>query len=135
MAAYSSLSSPGACCGRASSWCFSRRCLSALTDCRSAVAAAATEGAPAGNPLAASPPAPRHVRGGTERYYQRAARGLTYDDAATTEVAFRALAAEIAAAEPDPFLVLRTLRLTREHARQLIATLRDLAAVAEDASD
>jgi DNA-binding transcriptional ArsR family regulator len=81
------------------------------------------------------PAGTRHVRGGTERYYQRVARGLTYDDAATTEVAFRALAAEIAAAEPDPFLVLRTLRLTPEHARQLIATLRALAAEAEDASD
>jgi DNA-binding transcriptional ArsR family regulator len=77
----------------------------------------------------------RHVRGGTEQYYQRASRGLSYDDAATTEVAFRALAAEIAVAEPDPFLVLRTLRLTPEHASQLTATLRDLAHQAEDAGD
>ena len=77
----------------------------------------------------------RQVRGGTEQYYQRASRGLTYDDARTTEVAFHALAAEIAAAEPDPFLVLRTLRLTPEHARQLTATLQDLANQAEDASD
>lgn len=81
------------------------------------------------------PAGTRQVRGGTEQYYQRASRGLTYDDAATTEVAFRALAAEIAAAEPDPFLVLRTLRLTPEHARQLTATLRDLAHQAEDADD
>ena len=63
------------------------------------------------------PAGTRQVRGGTEQYYQRTSRGLTYDDAATTEVAFRALAAEIAAAEPDPFLVLRTLRLTPEHAQ------------------
>src|SRR6185436_282372 len=48
----------------------------------------------------------RQVRGGTEQYYSRAARKLSFDDAPTTEVAFRALAAEIAAAEPDPFLVL-----------------------------
>jgi DNA-binding transcriptional ArsR family regulator len=77
----------------------------------------------------------RQVRGGTEQYYQRASRGLKYDDARTTEVAFRGLAAEIAAAEPDPFLVLRTLRLTSEHARQLTVTLRDLAHQPEDASD
>jgi DNA-binding transcriptional ArsR family regulator len=81
------------------------------------------------------PAGTRRVRGGTEQYYQRAARALTYDDAATTEVAFRALAAEIAAAEPEPFLVLRSLRLTPEHARQLTATLRGLADQAGDASD
>ena len=81
------------------------------------------------------PAGTRQVRGGTEQYYQRASRGLKYDDAATTEVAFHALAAEIAAAEPDPFLMLRTLRLTPEHARQLTATLRDLAYRAEDADD
>ena len=77
----------------------------------------------------------RQVRGGTEQYYRRAARALAYDDAETVEVAFRALAAEIAAAEPDPFLVLRTLRLTPEHARQISATLHDLAGQAEDAGD
>ena len=81
------------------------------------------------------PAGTRQVRGGTEQYYQRASRGLAYDDAATTEVAFRALAAEIAAAEPGPFLVMRTLRLTPEHAQQLTATLHDLAHQAEDASD
>ena len=81
------------------------------------------------------PAGTRQVRGGTEQYYQRASRGLTYDDAATTEVAFRALAAEIAAAEPEPFLIMRTLRLTPEHAQQLTATLNDLARQAEDASD
>jgi DNA-binding transcriptional ArsR family regulator len=81
------------------------------------------------------PAGTRQVRGGTEQYYQRASRGLAYDDARTTEVAFHALAAEIAAAEPHPFLVLRTLRLTPEHASQLTATLRDLAHEAEDAGD
>jgi DNA-binding transcriptional ArsR family regulator len=81
------------------------------------------------------PAGTRQVRGGTEQYYRRAARGLTFDDAATTEVTFRALAAEIAAAEPEPFLALRTLRLTAEHAEQLAATLRDLADQAEDAAD
>jgi DNA-binding transcriptional ArsR family regulator len=81
------------------------------------------------------PAGTRQVRGGTEQYYRRATPGLKYDDAATTEVALQALAAEIAAAEPGPFLVLRTLRLTPGHAEQLAATLRDLADQAEDAGD
>jgi len=50
-------------------------------------------------------------------------------------VAFRALAAEIATAEPEPFLIMRTLRLTPEHAQQLTSTLHDLAHQAQDASD
>jgi DNA-binding transcriptional ArsR family regulator len=77
----------------------------------------------------------RTVRGGTERYYRRAFASLTYDDTATTEAAFRALAAEIAAAEPGPFLMLRSLRLSPEHAQQLTATLRDLAEQAGDGDD
>ena len=77
----------------------------------------------------------RSVRGGTEQYYRRASSGLTYNDPTTTEIAFRALAAEIAAAEPDPFLVLRTIRLTPAHAAQLLATLRTIANQAEDAAD
>jgi DNA-binding transcriptional ArsR family regulator len=75
----------------------------------------------------------RSVRGGTEQYYRRVSRGLIYNDPPTTEVTFRALAAEIAAAEPDPFLVLRTIRLTPEHAKELLATLRALADLTEDA--
>lgn len=72
----------------------------------------------------------RRVRGGTEQYYQPAVRALSYDDAATTEVAFRAIAAEIAAAEPEPepFLVHRTLPLTAGHAAQILGLLRELAA-------
>jgi hypothetical protein len=81
------------------------------------------------------PAGTRQVRGGTEQYYRCASGRLSYDDAATIEVTFRALAAEIAAAEPEPFVVLRTLRLTPEHAEQLSATLRDLADQAEDADD
>ena len=80
----------------------------------------------------ASPAGTRQVRGGTERYYRRSARRLEYDDEATTAVAFRALAAEIAAAEPDPLLVLRSVRLTAEHARQIHETLRDIAELDED---
>jgi DNA-binding transcriptional ArsR family regulator len=81
------------------------------------------------------PAATRTVRGGTEQYYRRASHGLRYDDAATTQTAFRTLAAEIAAAQPEPFLVLRTLRLTPAHAEQLIATLRNLAGHAGDGAD
>jgi DNA-binding transcriptional ArsR family regulator len=77
----------------------------------------------------------RTVRGGTEQYYRRAFVRLTYDDAASTEAAFRALAAEIAAAEPGPFMVLRGLRLSPEHAQQLTATLHDLAEQADDGGD
>ena len=77
----------------------------------------------------------RTVRGGTEQYYRRAFASLTFDDAATTETAIRALAADIAAAEPGPLLLLRGLRLSPEHAQQLTATLRDLAEQADDEGD
>jgi DNA-binding transcriptional ArsR family regulator len=79
-----------------------------------------------------SPAGTRQVRGGTERYHRRSARRLEYDDEATTAVAFRALAAEIAAAEPDPLLVLRSVRLTAEHARQLRETLSTIAELDDD---
>jgi DNA-binding transcriptional ArsR family regulator len=81
------------------------------------------------------PAGTRQVRGGTEQYYRRAARALHLEDAATTEVAFSALAAEIAAAEPDPFLMLRNLRLTAEHAERLTAALRDLADQPDDGDE
>lgn len=77
----------------------------------------------------------RTVRGGTEQYYRRAFARLIYDDAAATEAALRALAAEIASAEPGPFLMLRGLRLSPEHAEKLTATLRDLAEQADDGGD
>ena len=79
-----------------------------------------------------SPAGTRQVRGGTERYYQRSARRLEYDDEATTVVAFRALAAEIAAAEPDPLLVLRSVRLTPGHARQVQEALAAIAELDDD---
>jgi DNA-binding transcriptional ArsR family regulator len=83
----------------------------------------------------AQPAGTRTVRGGTEQYYRRAVRGLAYDDAKTTQTAFQALAAEIAAAQPDPFLILRSLRLTPEHAEELTATLRGLADRDDDGGD
>jgi DNA-binding transcriptional ArsR family regulator len=81
------------------------------------------------------PTGTRTVRGGTEQYYRRAFRGLAFDDASVTHTAFQALAAEIATAQPDPFLILRSLRLTAEHAEELTATLRDLADRADDGAD
>lgn len=81
------------------------------------------------------PAGTRTVRGGTEQYYRRSFAMLNYDDATTVEAAFRALAAEIAAAEPDPFVQLRGLRLSPEHAEQITATLRDLAEQEGDGDD
>ncbi len=77
----------------------------------------------------------RTVRGGTEQYYTRSFQRLSYEDEATTETAFRALAAEIAAAKPEPFVVLRMLRLTPKHAAELEGTLRQLADRTEDSPD
>jgi DNA-binding transcriptional ArsR family regulator len=81
------------------------------------------------------PAGTRQVRGGTEQYYRRASRRLRFDDAATTEAAFSALAAEIASAEPDPFVMLRTIRLTTEHAERVTALIHDLADQPDDGGD
>lgn len=78
------------------------------------------------------PAGTRQVRGGTEQYYRRAQRALSFHDAATTQVVFSAIAEEIAAAEPDPLLILRSLRLTSQHAERILATLHDLAAETDD---
>jgi DNA-binding transcriptional ArsR family regulator len=83
----------------------------------------------------ALPAGTRQVRGGTEQYYRRAHRALQFQDAALTQVAFSAIAAEIAAAEPEPFLILRTFRLNPRHAEQIAAALRDLADQEDDADD
>ncbi len=78
----------------------------------------------------------RHVRGGTEQYYRRAFERLQFENTGgLTEVAFSAVAAEIATAQAEPFLMLRNLRLTAEHAERLTAALRDLSDEAEDGSD
>ncbi|MEU8080385.1 helix-turn-helix domain-containing protein [Catellatospora citrea] len=84
------------------------------------------------------PAGTRTVRGGTEQYYARPARALHYTGpgaAENTAVAFQALGAEIAAAAPDPFLVLRHLRLTADQVRELTATLTALAEDTPDAGD
>jgi DNA-binding transcriptional ArsR family regulator len=83
----------------------------------------------------ALPAGTRQVRGGTEQYYRRAHRALQFHDAAITQVVFSAIAAEIAAAEPEPFLILRTLRLNPRHVEQIAAALRELADQEDDADD
>jgi DNA-binding transcriptional ArsR family regulator len=83
----------------------------------------------------ALPAGTRRVRGGTEQYYRRAHRALQFHDAAITQVAFSAIAAEIAAAEPEPFLILRTLRLSPRHVERIAAALHDLADEKDDAAD
>jgi len=75
----------------------------------------------------------RRVRGGTEQYYQRVARVFELDDQADLPIAFRAIADEIIVAEPDPFLLLRHIRLTPAQASQITATLAALGHQAEDA--
>ena len=83
-----------------------------------------------------TPSGSRHVRGGTERYYQRAARILRFAGEhahPNLPIAFRAVADEVAAAEPDPFLVLRHIRLTPAQAKHITATLTALAHQTEDA--
>jgi len=78
------------------------------------------------------PAGTRTVRGGTEQYYRRTFVTLAFDDAATTEMAFRALGAEIAAAEQEPFLMLRSLRLAPERVQHLTDVLRGMADQADD---
>jgi DNA-binding transcriptional ArsR family regulator len=85
-----------------------------------------------------TPAGTRQVRGGTEQYYQRVARILHFageHSAANLPVTFRAIADEIASAAPDPFLVLRTIRLTQDQAGQVIATLTELAHGTEEAGE
>ena len=76
----------------------------------------------------------RQVRGGTEQYYERSFTALEFTDQASTGAAFQALATEIAAAD-DPFLVVRTLRLTSAHASRVTALLQELAAEESDSDD
>ena len=72
------------------------------------------------------------MRGGTEQYFERANPGLKFADPETTTVAFQAIAAEIAAAEPEPYLVLRTLMLSDDQASHVLRTLRDLEQHTDD---
>jgi DNA-binding transcriptional ArsR family regulator len=78
----------------------------------------------------------RRVRGGTEQYYQRVAQimRITGDEAtAALPATFRAIAAEVSAAAPDPYLMLRHLRLTGSQVERITATLNELAHNTEEA--
>jgi DNA-binding transcriptional ArsR family regulator len=72
----------------------------------------------------------RHVRGGTEQYYERSARRFDFAGGDTTvhsALALRVVADEVAASPEDPFVVLRQLRLTRAQVEELTGTLTRLA--------
>jgi len=80
--------------------------------------------------------ATRTVRGGTERYYQRTAR--RYDLGGQQAMAqmpmlVRAVADELAGAAPEPYLVLRNIRLTAEQVSQLTDQLTRLSEELTDA--
>ena len=80
----------------------------------------------------------RQVRGGTEQYYQRAARIFRFTgeySTANLPVTFRAIADEIAAAAPDPFQALRNIRPTEAQAEHITATLTELAHDTEEAGE
>lgn len=77
----------------------------------------------------------RQVRGGTEQYYQTAARRISLADnaLAPTAAMLGAVAQEIATAEGDPLLTLRHIRLTAAQAERLTEALAELVGSAEDA--
>ena len=80
----------------------------------------------------------RQVRGGTEQYYRRAARILHFADehsASILPTTFRAIADEIASAAPDPFLVLRNIRLTHAQAEHIVGVLTELAHDTKEAGE
>ncbi|WP_412539446.1 helix-turn-helix domain-containing protein [Longispora sp. K20-0274] len=79
--------------------------------------------------------ATRQVRGGTEQYFQRAARRLDLppQEPGTTAAMFGAVAEELASADDDPLVILRHVRLTAAQADRLRAGLTDLIADLEPA--
>jgi DNA-binding transcriptional ArsR family regulator len=81
-----------------------------------------------------SPAGTRQVRGGTEQYFRRAAPVIRFAGdhaAANLPIALGAVAEEITAADPDPFLMLRYLRLTPAQAQRITAVLTDLASTSD----
>ena len=80
--------------------------------------------------------ATRTVRGGTEQYYQRTVR--RYDLAgeqamAHTPLLVRAVADELVGAAPEPYLVLRNIRLTADQVARLTDELTRLSDELTDA--
>ncbi|MEU6861114.1 transcriptional regulator [Glycomyces sp. NPDC046736] len=75
----------------------------------------------------------RQVRGGTEQYFRRSFERLKYDTGTdATKAALAAVADDIAAAEPDPLLLLRNVRLTEDQARRLRDLLEETVHDLED---
>lgn len=79
----------------------------------------------------------RQVRGGTEQYYQRAAKRMSYSSspAEHTQAIFGAVAEEVARAAEQPLVVLRHLRLTEDVAARMAKALQDIVDEAEDAGE
>jgi DNA-binding transcriptional ArsR family regulator len=80
----------------------------------------------------------RQVRGGTERYFVRAARRFDFAGegaAAQTALAMRTVGEEMAAAPVEPYVALRHLRLREEQVDELTATLDRLAAELPEADE
>lgn len=80
----------------------------------------------------------RRVRGGTERYFERAARRFDFAGeglAEQTALAMRTVGEEMAAAPVEPYVVLRHLRLSPAQADELTATLDRLAAELPEADE
>ncbi|WP_042399184.1 ArsR/SmtB family transcription factor [Streptacidiphilus carbonis] len=78
----------------------------------------------------------RQVRGGTEQYYQRTARRMTFagHQAAATAAMFDAVAEELdRTTTSDPLLILRHVRLTTAQAKALSAELERLVENTEEA--
>ncbi|GAA2839545.1 ArsR/SmtB family transcription factor [Crossiella cryophila] len=78
----------------------------------------------------------RQVRGGTEQYYQRAARRFEVPDglAGPTTALLHAVAEEVVGS-PDPMLTVRHLRLTAEQAAEFRGRLQGLVDSLSDAGD
>ncbi|MBB5872363.1 DNA-binding transcriptional ArsR family regulator [Allocatelliglobosispora scoriae] len=80
----------------------------------------------------------RQVRGGTEQYFSRTARRLHFvgeQAGAQSAAALKVVAEEIGQAAPDPFLVLRHVRLTREQVDSITAALAHLVEGIEEAPE
>ncbi|CAL9511844.1 hypothetical protein SUDANB95_03625 [Actinosynnema sp. ALI-1.44] len=79
----------------------------------------------------------RKVRGGTEQYYQRAAKRMSYtgSPAEHTQAIFGAVAEEVSRAAEQPLVVLRHLRLTPEVAARMAEALREVVDGAREAGE
>ncbi|MEU8226466.1 ArsR family transcriptional regulator [Kribbella sp. NPDC048915] len=78
----------------------------------------------------------RQVRGGTEQYYRRSVRRFDFvgeGARANHAVSLQAVAADLETADPDLTYTVRNLRLTREQAAELGATLDRLVGDLQDA--